>query len=533
MELKELEKLVAKGEDSSHQFKEDSRNGDKLAAEMVAFSNARGGKIFLGVDKYSNIVGLSLEDVERINQLISNVGSQHIRSPITVHTENVAVSGGKVVIVVSVPSSMDKSHFDKNGVIWFRSGSDKRRVNSKAELCRLFQSVGQYHADEISTKATLDALDLHRLKEFVEKIYKHDFPLKKSEQINLLRNMNLLSDKETLNLAGLLLFGKHPERVKPVFIVKAVSFPGTKISVGDYVDSEDFAGPLEAVFQSALSFISRNLFKIQGGQSVNSLGKMEIPSLVFEELLVNALIHRDYFVSAPIRLLVFTDRIEIVSPGHLPNNLTVEKIRAGNSNIRNPILVSFVAKGLLPYRGLGSGIKRALEEWPEIDFIEDREGCLFTVRIHRKPIKVRNDPITELQLQILELIRENPNITYDEVERRVDKNRTTVMRNINKMKEMGVLQRAGSRKAGFWEIVPINEFIGAFLNAPINAPITALQLQILELIKENPEITYDEIEKRVDTNRTTVMRNIQIMKQMGIIRRAGSRKAGFWEIIES
>jgi ATP-dependent DNA helicase RecG len=66
-------------------------------------------------------------------------------------------------------------------------------------------------------------------------------------------------------------------------------------------------------------------------------------------------------VSTPIRFFIFDNRIEIVSPGHLPDNLTVEKILAGNSNIRNPILVSYVAKGLLPYHGLGSGITRALD----------------------------------------------------------------------------------------------------------------------------------------------------------------------------
>ena len=77
------------------------------------------------------------------------------------------------------------------------------------------------------------------------------------------------------------------------------------------------------------------------------------------------------------------NRIEIISSGHLPDNLTVENIRAGNSNIRNPILVSYVAKGLLPYHGLGSGIKRALEEWPEIGFLDDRDGCLFTATVHR------------------------------------------------------------------------------------------------------------------------------------------------------
>lgn len=77
-------------------------------------------------------------------------------------------------------------------------------------------------------------------------------------------------------------------------------------------------------------------------------------------MLVNALVHRDYLVSAPIRLFVRRDRIGIISPGHLPDSLTVESIRSGNSNIRNPILASYVAKGLLPYRGLGSGVPRAL-----------------------------------------------------------------------------------------------------------------------------------------------------------------------------
>jgi len=94
--------------------------------------------------------------------------------------------------------------------------------------------------------------------------------------------------------------------------------------------------------------------------------KAEIPESVFEELLVNALVHRDYLVNATIRIFIFDNRIEIISPGHLPNNLTVEKIRAGNSNIRNPILVSYVAKGLLPYHGLGSGIKRALDQGPQV-----------------------------------------------------------------------------------------------------------------------------------------------------------------------
>jgi ATP-dependent DNA helicase RecG len=88
---------------------------------------------------------------------------------------------------------------------------------------------------------------------------------------------------------------------------------------------------------------------------------------------------------APIRVFIFSDRIEIISPGHLPNNLTVANIRAGNSNTRNPVLASF-AYQILPYRGFGSGILRALENYPDIDFIDDREGNQFKCIIKRMAV---------------------------------------------------------------------------------------------------------------------------------------------------
>lgn len=202
---------------------------------------------------------------------------------------------------------------------------------------------------------------------------------------------------------------------------------------------------------------------------------------VFEELLVNALVHRDYLVNAPIRLFVFDNRIEIISPGHLPNNLTVEKIRTGNSNIRNPILVSYVAKGLLPYHGLGSGIKRALEQWPQIEFADDHDGCLFTVTVTRKPVETldlvdesapknenapRNapkadnlkshanhlsgqiDPINDL----LNKIRESPHADYATLARTFEVSEATVKRNIQKLKQQNRLRRVGSKKTGYWEV---------------------------------------------------------------------------------
>ena len=320
---------------------------------MAAFANSEGGIIYLGVADDGRLVGFNAEDVRRLNQLIGNAASQHVRSPLTVQTENLKLPEGKVVIVLSIPKGLDKPYFDKNGVIWLKSGADKRRVNSKEELRRLFQSVDQFHADQLPTKAGVEKLDKLRFRDFLRDAYGQEFPESSTDLTRLLQNMDLATDDGHLNLAGVLLFAERPEWIKPQFILKAIRYPGKTIHATDYIDTEDFSGPLGKIFDGAMAFVMRNLRKVQAGRGVNAPGTPEIPSSVFEELLVNALMHRDYLVSASIRLFIFDDRIEIISPGHLPNNLTVDRIRVGISNIRNPILVSYVAKGILPYRGLG------------------------------------------------------------------------------------------------------------------------------------------------------------------------------------
>jgi len=468
MILQSLFSQIALGEDSSRQFKADVKNAESLASEMAAFANTGGGAIFIGVADDGTTPGLSGQDVARINQLISNGASQLVRSPLAVQTENVALANGRIVIVLTVPKGIDKPYFDKNGVIWLKAGADKRRVNSKEELRRLFQFTNQFHADELPTKASIDKLDKLRFRDFLRDVHKQEYPDSPDELTRLLQNMNLATDDGWLNLAGVLLFAEQPEWIVPQFVVKAIRYPGNKIHATDYLDTEDFSGPLPKLFEGALAFVMRNLHKVQAGRGVNAPGTPEIPEAVFEELLVNALVHRDYLVSAPIRLFVFDNRIEIISPGHLPNNLTVEKIRAGNSNIRNPILVSYVAKGLLPYHGLGSGIKRALEKWPAIDFADDHDGCLFTATVHRKPvgeldlvdkgaIKVQDVPLkaslSALQVQLLDFIRSNRTVSYDELADMTQKDRTTVMRNIGKLKDAGILRRVGSKKTGHWEVI--------------------------------------------------------------------------------
>ncbi|MGF1614695.1 MAG: RNA-binding domain-containing protein [Gammaproteobacteria bacterium] len=467
MKRSDLFSQIALGEDSTRQFKVDVKNAESLASEMAAFANTNGGTIFIGVADDGSTPGLLGPDVARINQLISNAASHLVRSPLAVQTENVALENGRIVIVLTVPKGIDKPYFDKNGVIWLKAGADKRRVNSKEELRRLFQFTNQFHADELPTKAGIDRLDKLRFRDFLRDVYKQEYPDSSVELIRLLQNMNIATDDGRLNLAGVLLFAEQPEWIVPQFVVKAIRYPGDKIHATDYLDTEDFSGPLPKLFDGALAFVMRNLHKVQAGRGVNAPGTPEIPEAVFEELLVNALMHRDYLVSAPIRLFVFDNRIEIISPGHLPNNLTVEKIRAGNSNIRNPILVSYVAKGLLPYHGLGSGIKRALEKWPTIDFADDHDGCLFTATVHRKPVEEldladkgaltgqiaglsgRSDPINDL----LNALRTDPSADYATLAERLGVSEATVKRNIQKLKQQNRVLRIGSKKTGHWEVI--------------------------------------------------------------------------------
>nr|WP_248803622.1 hypothetical protein [Pseudomonas sp. MWU13-2100] len=151
------------------------------------------------------------------------------------------------------------------------------------------------------------------------------------ETTRILENLGL-TNGGTPNLAGLLLFGQAPQRLCPAFDIKAVAFPGTVLHDRHYLDSEDIDGNLLEQYRRSLAFIKRNLRHVQRQQDFNTLGQLEVPEEVFEELLVNALIHRDYFVSASIRIMIFADRIELISPGHLPDVLDTEKIRFGLSN---------------------------------------------------------------------------------------------------------------------------------------------------------------------------------------------------------
>jgi len=380
MEALALLDLISGGENSRVQLKENVTNPTSVAQEIVAFANSKGGTLIIGVnDKTGDIVGLSFADIQRINNLLSTAANDLVKSPIVIETEIVQVEDKKVV-VAHIPEGSDKPHTDKDGLIFLKNGSDKRKVTSKEELSRMLQSSGNLYAEaKILYYSSHEDFDWDKFKRFYTNKFKQAPNI--SDLKRHIHNFRL-GDDEHLNVAGALLFGKNLHRLLPQFFITAIWFAGNNLADHVYRSSENIIGTIDEQYNRGFDFIRTKINYVQGDKGFNSLGEPEIPLLVFSEILINALIHRDYFVNDSIKIFIFQNRIEIKSPGRLPNSLTVDEVRLGMRKSRNFILASN-APDLIDYRGSGSGILRALQTYPNIEFQHFPEAEQFNVIIHR------------------------------------------------------------------------------------------------------------------------------------------------------
>ncbi len=368
METLELLEIIQKGESSYVQFKERIKDTHSISQEMTAFANFKGGTIVIGVnDKTGELNGLSFKEINKHNEMLVNAASNNVKPSLFITTEQISINN-QILIIAIIPEGTNKPYKDKTGIIWIKNGSDKRRVTSNEELSRLLQESKSIFADEqIIPNTSFSEFDIDKFKIYLKKRYdkiveQYDIEIKQlAVNSNLIKNNNL-------TLTGLLLFGKNPQKFRPLFSLQCVAFAENNIETTKFIDKEPiFEGDLKTIFDKSIAFINRNLTKKQTDKSFNSQAKLEIPYEVFEELIVNALIHRNYFINSSIKIFIFPNRIEIISPGVLPNSLTIENIKNGISIPRNPTLQS-IAQFILPYSGLGTGISRIIKTYSNIDF---------------------------------------------------------------------------------------------------------------------------------------------------------------------
>lgn len=389
MEAIELLNIISTGETSKVQFKEKMPHRDSISQEIVAMSNALGGVILLGVQDVSGEAkGLTQEEIESYDRIIAEI-ADNTKPVVYVTTEVVTITkrpSNADILVVHVSEGINKPYKTQKGEIYMKQGSNKRLLTDNAEIMRLFQSSGNLLADEMEVYGTsIYDIDKTAFSEYFKKEFGQSIEEKGLTYEQALKAKRVLRNNQ-ISLAGLLFFGVTPQTIKPAFTIKVVSFFVNDISDTEYKSKpSDLQGTIPKLFEDCMGFLKSNLHFLQKDTEFNLKGQLEISEIALTELLQNALVHRDYFKNSPIRVLIFKNRVEMISPGKLPNNLTVEDIKFGNPVIRNNQLVSFSTHVML-FSGLGSGIRRSLKEQPNIELINDIEGEQFLVKIPRPEI---------------------------------------------------------------------------------------------------------------------------------------------------
>jgi predicted HTH transcriptional regulator len=346
-----LDQLRA-GEDSRAEFKEVrlgdrsvvSPNTEDMAGELVAFSNADGGVVFLGVEDGGSVRGLPKDRLPVVEQWIVNVAMNNCEPPIRPLIRREVLSGPDgsdcLLVLVEVKRGL-YAHRTSGGRYYLRVGSTKQDLAPQA-LARLFQQRGRaFIFDEQPVwTAVPEDLDLASLRRFFgagDSIPWHD----------LLRNTRVIApDEEGIDrptVAGLLTFGSDPQQYLPSAYIEAAIYRGEQLTSDDLVHQQRIGGRVDDQIDDAVAFVDRFMLK----PARKPLGREDYPQYDIrsvQEAVVNAAAHRDYSLSgAKIRLFLFADRLELYSPGNLPNSLTIDTMPY-RVFTRNQLLVGFLSR---------------------------------------------------------------------------------------------------------------------------------------------------------------------------------------------
>ena len=359
MNRTELLQLIANRENSRVEFKRDDCRPDELAKEMSALLNLEGGVILLGVEDDGAISGLT-RSREAAEEWVMNIAQQNLQPAIipvwTCMEIEVDKNIGVIELAAASPEKPYKARRGRAWVTFIRAGSTSREA-TREEEGRLYQAARLVRYEIKSVPDTgLESLDMDRIENYYQDVLKRSLPVRTDleSRRRLLLNSDLLVEAGAgagASVAGLLLFGKNPNRRLPQAGVTAVAFPGLEKEYNT-VDEERIRGSLtprvsedgdvveRGVIDRTVDFIKRNMGSVaylDGGRRIH---KKSFPLDAVREAVVNAVAHRDYArEGTDIEVSLYRDRFEVISPGRLPNGVTVEKMKEGVVRVaRNELL---------------------------------------------------------------------------------------------------------------------------------------------------------------------------------------------------
>ncbi len=391
-------KLIENGENSYVEFKEDAVDSKRVAREIIGLSNHKGGYIFLGVDDNKNLVGLTRTDNE---ERVMNI-CHDVVTPRIIPTYYELMIGEVKVGVIEIENGCNKPYYIEEKVrlaegktktirlYYNRYGSTTREIEERDELQRLFQASQNIHFEIIpASYAKLDDLDMDAIISYL-KSYRNIATIVENDKLILLQNLELViyvNDTFKPTIAGLLLFGKdRVSKYLPQTGIMCIKVKGAKIT-DDKADYKFFEGNAFDNFRESVKFFSlynTTSFVIEGAFRKNI---HDYPEKAFRELVANAMIHRDYTIAgSQISVWMYDDRIEIKSPGKLPNTVTIEKMKVGARYHRNPVLVQYFYDADIVEK-MGQGIPN-VNQWlkengnPELEIRE--EGGEVIAIMHKR-----------------------------------------------------------------------------------------------------------------------------------------------------
>lgn len=351
--VRDLVYQIRLGEDSAYEFKSvvfkgnkvDAPNRQKVADEVAAFANTSGGILVLGVhDKTREVQGIILEQLDAVDLWLSSLVTDSIEPSPLIQTRLIEIPDKqgeqKPVIWVRIPKSLFVHR--SPGGYYQRVGSSKREMAPDL-LARMFQQRSMVRLIRFDEQVVPNA-DIKTIDPSLAERFLRGSDVSENEQLKKLYLLGEDEEKQIrLTVSGVLLLTAQPTHYLPSAWVQCVAYSGFERNAEFQLDAQDFGQSIDQQVQSALLFVKRNMRV----EAVKRPGRIDIPQYdlgAVYEAIVNAVAHRDYAVhGSKIRLHMFNDRLEIMTPGGLPNSLTVNTIDS-NSITRNETLVNLLSR---------------------------------------------------------------------------------------------------------------------------------------------------------------------------------------------
>ncbi|MDD4191047.1 MAG: putative DNA binding domain-containing protein [Mangrovibacterium sp.] len=463
---------IQKGESKTLEFKRALPKNENIAKTVIAFSNTSGGKLIIGVNNKREIVGINGDELFQIQDDVASVIADNCSPGIMPEIYSVNIEG-KLLLVIEIVRGNVKPYFLKNQGkaegTYIRIGATNRLadLDTIAELERQKRHVS--FDEEICYDQPFDQLDVAPVLKRFESIGK---PLNDDK----LKNLKLVKTKNGRTYptnALMILLGKFPHCT-----VKCARFKGTTMDV--FIDKKEYEGDIFSILENTQSFVLNHINLKAEIKGLYREETYEIPMVALRESLVNALIHRDYVNQGrDIKVGVYDDIVNVVSPGSLPSNITMEDIFNGRSEARNRV-IAHVFKELGLIEQWGSGINRIINACKEQGLLSpkiEEKNDFFDVEIIRpvltgsgqskatveestaetggKPAENRRIPAncSEQEKVVLDYLFENGSIKSGRVEELLTIKDSRSRELLKQMLDKGFIERHGQGRSTFYTIV--------------------------------------------------------------------------------